>query len=180
MLKKNIRKKVLKIRKKNYKKKKINLIKLLKILKKKKLNKPKIGGYFSVNYEIDCLNILKELEKKGFDVCLPRIKEKGQMDFFNYSIKNPLILNKFGIPEPINSKIVLPDVLLVPLVAFDKRKYRIGYGGGFYDRYIQKIKYKKKFLSIGLAFSFQQINKVPNNKFDKKLDLILTDKNIII
>ena len=180
MLKNDLRTKIIKTRKNKYKKKiNINLFNLIKIFQKKKINNPIVGGYFSVNYEIDCLNILKELEKKGFQISLPSIKKNNQMEFCNWSSREPLIINKFGIPEPKKLKIVYPDVLLVPIVAFDKNKYRIGYGGGYYDRYLEKIKKKKKILSIGFAFSFQQINKVPINKYDKKLDLILTEKFII-
>ena len=62
------------------------------------------------------------------------------MDFFNWSKNDPLIINKFGIPEPITNKIIYPDVLLVPLVAFDSKFNRLGYGGGFYDRYLKRIK----------------------------------------
>ena len=76
-------------------------------------------------------------------------------------------------------KKLYPDILLVPLVAFDKNLNRIGYGGGFYDRYIKKIKKIKKILTIGLAYSFQKVKKIPTNKYDKKLDFIITEKKII-
>jgi 5-formyltetrahydrofolate cyclo-ligase len=69
--------------------------------------------------------------------------------------------------------------LLVPLVAFDNRLNRLGYGGGFYDRYIEKIEKIKKVIKIGLAFSFQKISSVPINQFDKKLDFIITEKEIL-
>ena len=62
------------------------------------------------------------------------------MDFFEWSSKEPLSINKYGIPEPTSNKIKFPDVLLVPLLAFDKNLNRVGYGGGYYDRYISKIK----------------------------------------
>ena len=100
------------------------------------------------------------------------------MEFCRWSYKEPLVLNKFGIPEPKFCKATFPDVLLVPLVGFDQKRYRIGYGGGYYDRYLQKLNKKKNFLSIGFAFSFQQINKIAINKYDKKLDFILTDRSI--
>ena len=78
------------------------------------------------------------------------------------------------------SKILIyPDILLVPLVAFDKKLNRLGYGGGYYDRLIEKLTKRKKILKIGLAFSVQKINKVPINKYDKKLDYVLTNKYII-
>ena len=98
------------------------------------------------------------------------------MDFFSWSTKEPLIINRYGIPEPTSNKIKFPNILLVPLVAFDKNRNRIGYGGGFYDRYIKKIKKNKKIITIGLAYSFQKVKKIPTNKNDVKLDYILTDK----
>ena len=101
------------------------------------------------------------------------------MDFFEWSLNSPLVINEYGIPEPVSNKIIYPDILLVPLVAFDNKLNRIGYGGGFYDRYIKKIKRKKKITTIGLAFSFQEVKKIETNKFDIKLDFIVTEKKRI-
>ena len=98
------------------------------------------------------------------------------MDFFYWSTKDPLVINKYGIPEPISNKVKYPDILLVPLVAYDKNLNRIGYGGGFYDRYIKKIKKNKKIITIGLAYSFQKVKKIPVNEYDIKLDFIVTEK----
>ena len=67
----------------------------------------------------------------------------------------------------------------MPLVAFDNRLNRIGYGGGFYDRYLEKIKKNKKIVTIGLAYSFQEIKRVPADKYDIKLDYILTEKKLL-
>ena len=102
------------------------------------------------------------------------------MDFYKWSKIEPLKINKYGIPEPITKKKIYPDVLLVPLVAYDLNLNRLGYGGGFYDRYINKISKIKKIFTIGLAYSFQQIKKVPTNRFDKKLDCIVNEKEILI
>ena len=98
------------------------------------------------------------------------------MNFFQWSTNDPLVINKFGIPEPISKKVKFPDVLLVPLVAFDKNFNRIGYGGGFYDRYIEKIRKQKKVLTIGFAYSFQKVKKIQTNNYDIKLDFIITNK----
>ena len=98
------------------------------------------------------------------------------MDFFLWTTKSPLSINKYGIPEPISNKVVYPSILLVPLVAFDRHLNRVGYGGGFYDRYIKKLKKTKKIITIGLAFSFQKVKLVPTNKSDIKLDFIITNK----
>jgi len=177
----NLRSKILKIRKKNANKNlEINLKKFFSFLKINKLEFRNIGGYFPSNFEIDDLKILEIMEKKNFNISLPVIKENNQMDFLLWSINDPLKINKFGIPEPISSKkIINPDILLVPLVSFDSELNRLGYGGGFYDRYIEKIEKVKKVIKIGLAFSYQKIKKIPINKFDKKLDFIITEKEIL-
>ena len=133
-----------------------------------------------INYEYDCSNLLKFLEIKNFTICLPVIKNNFEMNFHKYSFQNPLKINKLGIPEPINlSNKITPDLILVPLVGFDKDLNRLGYGGGFYDRYFEKNTKLKKIIKIGLAFSFQKIKKLPINKFDKKLDKVITEKNLI-
>jgi len=174
--KSQIRKKILKIRKqKNLKRFIFNFDLILDILKKKKVSGRIIGGYYPYNYEIDILQILENFKKKKFIITLPKIKKNSQMDFFQWSKNDPLSINKFGIPEPISRIVKYPDVLLVPLLAFDQNFNRIGYGGGFYDRYIKKIKKRKKVLTIGFAYSFQKVKKIPTNKYDIKLDFIITN-----
>jgi 5-formyltetrahydrofolate cyclo-ligase len=178
--KSQIRNKIIKIRKKKFDKDfKIDLVKFISFLKINKLNFKSIGGYYPSNYEIDDLDILDLLEKKNFKVSLPIIKKDNQMNFYSWSRNDPLKINKFGIPEPVSSKIFYPDILLVPLVAYDSSLNRLGYGGGYYDRYIEKIEKIKKVTKIGLAFSFQKISSIPINQYDKKLDFIVTEKEIL-
>jgi 5-formyltetrahydrofolate cyclo-ligase len=178
--KSQIRNKIIKIRKKKFNKDlKINLGKFISFLKIDKLNFKSIGGYYPSNYEIDDLDILDLLEKKNFKVSLPIIKKDNQMNFYSWSRNDPLKINKFGIPEPVSSKIFYPDILLVPLVAYDVSLNRLGYGGGYYDRYIEKIEKVKKVVKIGLAFSFQEISSIPINQYDKRLDFIVTEKEIL-
>ena len=180
MNKSQIRNKIIKIRKKKFNKDlKINLGKFISFLKIDKLNFKSIGGYYPSNYEIDDLDILDLLEKKNFKVSLPIIKKEKQMNFYSWSRNDPLKINKFGIPEPLSSNIFYPDILLVPLVAYDVSLNRLGYGGGYYDRYIEKIENVKKVVKIGLAFSFQKISSIPINQYDKKLDFIITEKEIL-
>jgi len=175
-----IRKKILLIKKKRFdKNSKINLDKFISFLKINRFNIKNVGGYYPSNYEIDDLNILDFLEKKNFKVSLPVIKKENQMNFYRWSKKDPLKINKFGIPEPVSSKIIYPDILLVPLVAYDSNLNRLGYGGGFYDRYIEKIEKIKKVIKIGLAFSFQKISSIPIDQYDKRLDFIVTEKEIL-
>ena len=180
MNKSQIRNKIIKIRKKKFNKDlKIDLSKFISFLKIDELNFKSIGGYYPSNYEIDDLDILDLLEKKNFKVSLPIIKKDNQMNFYNWSRNDPLKINKFGIPEPVSSKIFYPDILLVPLVAYDVSLNRLGYGGGYYDRYIEKLEKFKKVTKIGLAFSFQKISSIPINQYDKKLDFIVTEKEIL-
>ena len=180
MNKSQIRNKIIKIRKKKFDKNlQINLVKFISLLKIDKSNLKIIGGYYPSNYEIDDLAILDLLEKKNFKVSLPIIKKNNQMNFYSWSRNDPLKINKFGIPEPVSSKILYPDILLVPLVAFDSNLNRLGYGGGYYDRYIEKIEKIKKVIKIGLAFSFQKISSMPINQYDKQLDFIVTEKEIL-
>ena len=180
MNKSKIRNKIIKIRKKKFDKNlQINLEKIISLLKIDKSNLKNIGGYYPSNYEIDDLDILDLLEKKKFKVSLPIIKKNNQMNFYSWSRNDPLKINKFGIPEPLSSKIFYPDILLVPLVAYDVSLNRLGYGGGYYDRYIEKIEKVKKVVKIGLAFSFQKISSIPINQYDKRLDFIITEKEIL-
>ena len=180
MIKSQIRNKIIKVRNKKFDKNlKIDLDKFISFLKIKKLNSKNVGGYYPSNYEIDDLELLVLLKKKNFKVSLPIIKKNNQMNFYNWSINDPLKINKFGIPEPLGSKIIYPDILLVPLVAYDSHLNRLGYGGGYYDRYIEKLEKIKEVIKIGLAFSFQKISSIPINQYDKRLDFIFTEKEIL-
>ena len=146
MLKSKLRKKVLKIRKvANKNNLKINFNKVFSLIKKNYLIKKSIGGYFPVNYEVDDLEILKEFAKKNYQISLPVIKKNFNMDFYKWSFDDPLKINQYGIPEPNSKKLIYPDVILVPLAAFDNNLNRLGYGGGYYDRVIEKLSKKKKF-----------------------------------
>ena len=180
MIKSKLRKKILEIRKKKNKNNtKLSFSKIFKLIKKNISNKKTVGGYYPVNFEVDILEFLNKLEIKGLQLSLPVIKKNNEMDFYRWSQGELLKLNDYGIPEPEKNKKVFPDILLVPMVAFDSRLYRIGYGGGYYDRYIEKYSIKKNLLKVGIAHSCQKINRVPTNNYDKKLDLIITEKYVL-
>ena len=180
MIKSKLRKKILKIREKiNKKNIQIDFNHIIKILKKEKINKKVVGGYYPVNFEVDDLELLKKLEKNKFNISLPVIKKNFQMDFYKWSFSDLLKINKYGIPEPETLNIVYPDVILIPLIAFDKNLNRLGYGGGYYDRLIKRISKRKKIIKIGLALSVQEVDKVPINIYDQKLDYIVTNKHVV-
>ena len=180
MNKSKLRSKIFKLRKSNSNNKiTINPNKIFSFLKKNKIYFKNVGGYYPCNYEIDDLEILNFLRNKKVNISLPIIREKKQMDFFEWTSSDPLKINKYGIAEPISVKKIYPDMIFVPLVAFDGNLNRLGYGGGFYDRYIDKITKIKKIVKIGLAFSYQELKRIPISKLDKKLDFIVTEKKII-
>ena len=180
--KSKLRKKYLKIRKENYfeidKKFFSPLLKLIKRnIKKKSII---IALYYPSNFE---LNVLKVLELKYFShqtILLPVAEKNNLMNFYQWKKNDVLTINEFGMLEPIKAEAKTPDIIIVPLLAFDKDKYRLGYGKGYYDRYLNKYikKYKKKTITVGVAFSFQKHNKLPINKNDVKMDFILTEKGI--
>ena len=180
MSKSKLRSKILNLRKKNSNKKlSLNPDRIYRFLKKNKINFKNVGGYYPCNHEIDDLDMLYFLRNKKANISLPIIRENNQMDFFEWTNKDALKINKYGIAEPISAKKIYPDIIFVPLVAYDDDLNRLGYGGGFYDRYLEKINKIKKTFKIGLGFSYQEIKKIPTNKYDKRLDFIITEKKII-
>ena len=135
--------------------------------------------YYPSNFELNVLKLLEINSFTNYDTLLPVIDKTNLMNFFSWKKNDILFVNNFGILEPLKSKIKVPDVMLIPLLAFDKKKFRLGYGKGFYDRYLQRcLKQSKKILTVGVAFSFQKHHKLPINKNDVKLDFILTEKGI--
>tara|TARA_B100001123_G_scaffold385547_1_gene459158 strand:+ start:228 stop:815 length:588 start_codon:yes stop_codon:yes gene_type:complete len=150
---------------------------IIKNFKKKKVS---IAGYFPSTFEVNVLNCLYQANKKKIKVGLPVIKKNYKMVFKYWSTNEPLYVNKYGILEPNKKNISFqPDVVLVPLVAFDKKLNRIGYGKGYYDRALKELSLKRKILTIGIAFSFQEASIIPTNKHDYNLDCVLTNRNLI-
>jgi 5-formyltetrahydrofolate cyclo-ligase len=152
-------------------------VKLIKLKFKKK--KFKLALYYPSSFEINVLKILEFNHISYQNLLLPIIEEGNLMNFFKWEKNEVLQVNKYGMLEPIRSKKNIPDIMLVPLLVFDKNKYRIGYGKGFYDKYLNKyLKTFKNILTVGVAFSFQKHHKLPTNNKDVKLDYILTEKGI--
>ena len=178
MLKKHIRKRIIKAREiKNKKNLKVKFSLLREELKKKIFKNKIVGSYYPVNFEADTFQLMKMFKQKGYKLSLPVISSKYDMNFYTWNLNDPLYVNKYGIPEPKLKIKVIPSILLIPMVAYDKRLNRLGYGGGYYDRFLEKYE-KKNILKIGLAITCQEVKKVPTNNFDKKMDYILTEKKL--
>ena len=184
MLKKEkIRKKYFSIRKKKYFEiNKFFFKPLINILKKIfKNNLIYLSLYYPSNYEVNTLKLFKLIKlNKNFKTLLPSILNKNNMNFYDWNYLDPLKVNKYGMLEPfIKKKSLVPNVILVPLLAFDQFNHRLGYGKGYYDSFLNKyMKLNKKIITIGIAFSFQEYNKLPTSKLDAKLNFILTEKGL--
>ena len=131
------------------------------------------------NNEIDTNNLITVLFSKKISISLPCIDEdSNQMIFRELKEGEELVKGKYGILEPSDkNKVIIPSVLFIPLLAFDDNGNRLGYGGGYYDKYIEELENNENMsIKIGVGYSFQKINEVPNNSMDKKLNWILTEK----
>ena len=173
---------LLKRKKKYLTVKKFNFNLIFKVIKKHFANKKiTIAGYYPSNYEVNILNFLKQASKKKFKLALPVVLSSSSMCFKSWVLNEPLRVSKFGILEPKKTnKETTPDLIIVPLVAFDNKLNRIGYGKGYYDRKLKKIrKTKKNSVFLGAAYSLQRHKSIPVNKHDFKLDYIFTERGII-
>ena len=140
-----------------------------------------VGGYLSVKSEVNISLFLNFLLRKKFLLCLPYIKKpKSSLCFKEFTQKSKLVSGKFNIKYPNTEIQLTPNIIIVPLVGFDLFKNRIGYGGGYYDRTIEYLEKKNEVLKLGVAFDEQEIVKIPKEKYDKKLDIIVTPTRLII
>ncbi|MDB9760402.1 5-formyltetrahydrofolate cyclo-ligase [Pelagibacteraceae bacterium] len=151
---------------------------LIKLLKK--IKKTNLSLYYPSNYEVNILKLFKLIKFKTTKTLLPITKSKNEMNFVEWKYFDPLKVNSFGMLDPCSkTKYLIPDVMLVPLLAFDLKNNRLGYGKGFYDKYLGKfLRKRKKIITIGVAFAFQRYDKLPVSKLDIKLDYILTEKGL--
>ena len=178
--KEEVRKKFILLRKKKYFQVNNVFFKpLVNLINKSK--KKNISLYYPSNYEVNTLKLFQILKaRKKIKTSLPVISPDGKMKFVKWKLKEPLKVNDFGFVEPlINKKTMIPDLIIVPLLSYDKFHNRLGYGKGYYDKFLGKYtKKNRNILTIGLAFSFQEYKKIPISNFDIKLDYILTEKGI--
>jgi 5-formyltetrahydrofolate cyclo-ligase len=134
-----------------------------------------VSAYSAMGSEIDPGPLLARLHREGYRTCLPVVQPRGNpLVFGMWSPGDPLVARTWGIREPASTAaVVQPDILLVPLLAFDRRGVRLGYGGGYYDRTLQILRRLKPIIAIGLAFPEQEITEVPRGPFDQPLDWVL-------
>lgn len=136
-----------------------------------------VSGYYPIGSEANVLPLLEDLSARGLDVALPVVSERGKpLTFRKWQRTDDMDRGPFGIPEPLDSAPILrPDLILVPLLAFDGKGNRLGYGGGFYDMTISALRAGNPVLAVGVAYAAQQITQVPWDENDMPLDWIITE-----
>lgn len=136
-----------------------------------------IAGYWPIGSELDTRLVLNDLARRGFALALPAVVAKGKpLAFRAWSPGDDLVDGQFNTKEPHPAApVVTPDILLVPLLAFDKAGYRLGYGGGFYDRSIEGLRAAGNVTAFGLGYARQLVRAVPHDAHDQILDGIITE-----
>jgi 5-formyltetrahydrofolate cyclo-ligase len=139
-----------------------------------------VSLFFSVRGEIELAPLAQKLAEAGVPMCLPVIVAKGQpLVFRAWTPGDPLEDRRFGLKEPLASAPeATPDLLFVPLAAFDARGARVGYGGGFYDRTLEKLRAVGPAMAVGVAFATQEVPAVPTEPHDQKIDFVLTERGV--
>ena len=140
-----------------------------------------VSGFMPMRTEINPLPLMRRLAGEGAQLALPVIQGRGKPLLMRaWSFGAPLEARQWGIKEPLDeAPVVAPDILLVPLACFDRSGHRIGYGAGYFDKTIRALRATKSVVAIGLAFAAQEIDRVPATDFDERLDLVLTEREVI-
>lgn len=144
-------------------------------------DKAVIAGYWPVRGEMDVLPLLTDIHAQGHVCALPHVVDQRiPLVFFRWEPSMPMVGGAFGIrePDPAYSSRVIPDVVLLPLLAFDDTGHRLGYGAGFYDRTLEYLGTIRRPLAVGMAYSFSQQDKLPVDVHDHQMDFVVTEKEV--
>lgn len=138
------------------------------------------SGYMPIRTEVNPLPTMHTLHQLGKVVCVPVVTGKARpLAFRVWTPESKLIDGKFGAAVPESGVLVAPDVLITPLLAFDRECFRLGYGGGFYDRSFEELRRNKPVKGIGFAYGAQEISQVPRDGHDYRLDYVVSEQGVI-
>ncbi|MGH1350248.1 MAG: 5-formyltetrahydrofolate cyclo-ligase [Methyloligellaceae bacterium] len=139
-----------------------------------------IAGYYPIRRECNCLQLLENLHNQNIVTALPVIRgDELSLHFREWAPADLLISGQLNIPEPDSkARNVTPDILLIPLLAFDKNGYRLGYGKGHYDRTLAELRKNASVTAVGIAYDAQEIPQIPFDQYDQRLDWILTPSGL--
>ena len=139
------------------------------------------SGFMPLKSEINPLPLMRKLVEAGATLALPVVAGRGKpLVMRAWGFGTPLASGVWGIREPMpDAREVDPDILIVPLLAFDRRGHRLGYGAGYYDMTLTALRAKKPILAIGIGYAAQEVETVPITPRDARLDLVLTERETI-
>jgi len=139
-----------------------------------------VAGTWPIRDEADPQLLMAALAAKGHRLALPRLAAKdAALAFHHWSQNHPTQVSVFGIAEPLaHAEPVAPSVLLVPLLAFDAQGFRLGYGGGYYDRTLAALRAEGEVLAIGVAYAGQEVEKLPRGPHDQRLDMLISERGV--
>ena len=140
-----------------------------------------VSGFMPLKSEINPLPLMRKLAGQGARLALPVVAGRGKpLIMREWVFGEPLIAGVWGIREPKpEAAVVDPDILLVPLLAFDRTGHRIGYGAGYYDLTLAQLRARKPIIAVGLAFAAQEVAAIPATPRDARLDLVLTEREVL-
>ena len=140
-----------------------------------------VGLYHPVSSELDTLPLAHFLSRAGCRLSLPVVRGRTEpLTFRPWNINERLVVGQYNIKVPVDRGLsVAPDLLMVPLLAFDDKGHRLGYGGGYYDRTLERLRAEKPVLAVGLAHDFQQVAPLPVHAHDQRLDHIATPAGLL-
>jgi 5-formyltetrahydrofolate cyclo-ligase len=139
-----------------------------------------VAAYMPIRTEISPLPVMADLVADGKSVCVPVIQGAGRpLEFSRWTPDTKMVSGPFGAAIPEVPDYLIPDILITPLVGFDARGYRLGYGGGFYDRTFERLRKSAPALAIGFAYSAQELPQVPTEPTDIRLDALATENGAI-
>lgn len=150
---------------------------------------PKIGVeslvvsvYWPIRSELNTRPLIEALAASGYRVALPVMhKVRHPLVFRDFTPGDDLVKGPYGLSEPADDKTARdPDILFSPLAAFDRRGFRLGYGGGIYDATLSQLRAKKAVTAIGVAYSCQEADRVPTEPHDQRLDFLMTERETIV
>lgn len=145
------------------------------------LEAEQIFCYYPLGSEVNILSLFEACKSTGKVICFPKVLNKTTMKFYEVNSLNEFTPGHFNVMEPTGNMEVLPsnnDLMIVPGLVYDKENARIGYGGGFYDRYIQNaLNVAQNFRTFGVCYNWQIIDSLPSNEYDQKLFCIITERN---
>lgn len=141
-----------------------------------------IALYWPVRHEISPLILAEYLHQKKYELCLPVVSEKdAPLQFRLWLPGSDLHKGRYGVDEPSQkSPFIVPALLIIPLIAFDRMGARLGTGGGYYDRTLKALRLVKPIKAYGFAYSLQEVDSLPQEPHDERLDAVITDKAVVM